>query len=103
LNTARNATTTTKELTTTVTISISKLEASIEQLEATRKDLATERQKYFYLNRALEAAVARLQYREQARWRRALSLLLTVVLSAVTGAASFGVFLWLYYRGVITF
>jgi hypothetical protein len=78
------------------------LGASIEQLEATRKELTTERQNYFYLNRALEAAVARLQRREQAKWRRALSLLLTVVLSAVVGAASFGVFLWLYYRGMIT-
>jgi hypothetical protein len=78
------------------------LGASIEQLEATRKELATERQNYFYLNRALETAVARLQRREQAWWRRALSLLLTILLSAATGAASFGVFLWLYYRGVIT-
>jgi len=50
----------------------------------------------------LETAVARLQRREQARWRRALSLLLTVVLSAVVGAASFAVFLWLYYQGVIS-
>lgn len=77
------------------------LGASIQQLEATRKELATERQSYFYLNRALETAVARLQRREQARWRRALSLLLTILLSAAIGAASFGVFLWLYYRGVI--
>ena len=79
-----------------------KLEASLGQLEATRKELATERQNYFYLNRALETAVARLQRREQARWRRALSLLLTVVLSAVIGAAAFAVFLWLVYRGIIT-
>ncbi len=72
------------------------------QLETVKEELATERQKFFYLSRALENAVARLQHREQARWRRALSLLLTVVLSAVVGAASFAVFLWLYYRGIIT-
>ncbi len=78
------------------------LGASIQQLEATRKELASERQNYFYLNRALEEVVEQVQRREQARWRRVLSLLLTVVLSAVVGAASFAVFLWLYYRGIIT-
>ncbi len=67
-----------------------------------QKELAAERQNFFYLNRALEEVVEQVQRREQAKWRRALSLLLTVVLSAVVGAASFGVFLWLYYRGIIT-
>jgi Fe2+ transport system protein B len=80
----------------------SELRASAEQLEATNKELAAERQNFFYLNRALEEVVEQVQRREQAKWRRALSLLLTIVLSAVVGAASFAVFLWLYYRGVIT-
>ena len=93
---------TSKELTTTVTTSISKLEASLEQLEATHKELAAERQKFAFLSQVLETTVTRLHYREKAWWRRALSLSLTIVLSAVVGAASFGVFLWLYYRGIIT-
>ena len=102
LNTGRNATTTTKELMTTVTTLTTKLDASIQQLEVTQKELATERQRQTFLSRKLENAAARLQQHKQAKWRRALFLLLTVVLSAVMGAATFALFLWLYYRGVIT-
>ncbi len=80
----------------------SELRVSAEQLETVQKELATERQNFFYLNRALEEVVEQVHHREKSRWRRALSLLLTIVLSAVVGAASFAVFLWLYYRGFIT-
>ena len=90
-----------RELTTTVTTLTTKLEASLGQLEATKEELAAERRKFAFLSQVLETTAARLRYREKEKWRRALFLLLTVVLSAAIGAATFGVFLWLYYRGII--
>ena len=95
------ATTTSKELTAAITTLTSELQASAEQLEAVKEELATERQKFTFLSQVLETTVTRLHYREKAWWRCTLSLLLTIVLSAVVGAASFAVFLWLYSRGVI--
>ncbi len=74
----------------------------LEQLETVQKELAAERQKFAFLGQVLETTVTRLHHRQKAWWRRALSLLLTIVLSAVMGAATFAVFLWLYYRGIIT-